>query len=567
MRKKLIASAVAVAIALVLLLPLSMMMEHAKSHADQTAEALVKPVLDIHNQVIADAAQAGAAVGGLIELEDAWAIEDIREESWDPLVTQMVNGGDVLGFDRESNTFYCTLGLETGEAWPELKLAAKNVPDGIEIRLVDDYTYDWCADAIREGYRYELLAYTDTQFSYFGLVFTGLPLVSLHTDPSLEMTDEYIPARAAVSAQGFEPIDSAAKVHLRGGGFTKSIDKKSYRVEFHTINEKGRDKQKDVSLLDMEADSDWLLIGNPSDVTGVRNHLCWDLWRKWNPKGDVPGYLDSKLVEVFLNDEYLGLYQLMQRYDIDEEIERMGGNLNTDYVYRVIREMNVDKERPAVDYQQRALFHIELRRKPDRASVDKAFELIEDYVLMNHMQNPIGDEEFARLVKEHIDVEELMRYYLFHQAADLSDDNVYNNLYVWMKREKDGGYTYRLSPWDMDFGLTVRSWEEGKEDQMCLMMPLPRRILDMNIGGSRQIIWDLWNQVRSGMLSDDGVYQWIGDLEEMVNASGAYLRDSEKWYGAADTLDLSQMTANEVAHMATIERHMREMWPLEDAAQ
>ena len=66
------------------------------------------------------------------EIEAIWAIEDEREESEEPLVTRLFCNGAEAAYDAESNTFYCTLGLENGEEWPEIELTtAKNVGGGV----------------------------------------------------------------------------------------------------------------------------------------------------------------------------------------------------------------------------------------------------------------------------------------------------------------------------------------------------------------------------------------------------------------------------------------------------
>ncbi len=563
--KKRVAGAGALIMLLVLaLMPLSALMELG-SKSGKTAEEVYEPLLNIHNQIVAEKAQDGVPVGDLIELEDAWAIEDTREESMQPLVTAMLNGSDVLGFDEADNTFYCTLGMEAGDEWPEIRLKARNAPDGLNIRLVDDYTYDWCSDAIREGYRYEMLAYTDTQYNYFGVVFTGMPIVSLCVEDLAQLSDEYIPARTAISAAGQDAIDHTVMIHLRGGGFDiYKVDKKSYRLEFHEIDSNGKDRKKEISVLGMEADTDWLLIGNGSDKTSVRNQLCWELWNRWKPSGEAFGQLGSKLVEVFVNNEYKGIFQLMQRYDIEKEMQRRGTNPQNGYVYRTVHEQNTDPQRPIFDYRGEAAHVIELRHKPEHASMKTVTEIVDDYVKMNER---ISDEEFARLVEEHIDVESIIEYYLFHQAADLSNDNVQNNLYIWAIRNADGGYTFELSPWDMDLGLTSREWEDAQDEQEFLNMPIPRRILDLNLRNSRQILWEIWNEKRSTILTDDAIYQWIMNMEDYINQSGAGIRNSLKWYGEAEPLDLALMMSNETSHMTKIEYYMQGLWPLDGMAQ
>ena len=113
----------------------------------------------------------------------------------------------------------------------------------------------------------------------------------------------------------------------------------------------------------------------------------------------------------------------------------------------------------------------------------------------------------------------------------------------------------------MDFGLNTKAPEE-RRNEMNLSMLMARRILDLDLFHSREMIWDLWNEKRATILADDSVYQWIMDVEEQVNASGAYLRESEKWYGEADTLNLAHVAANSISQMGTIEFHMNEIWPV-----
>ena len=88
-------------------------------------------------------------------IEDIWAIEDAREESEVPLVTALQNHGQALGYDADKNTFYCTLGMDNGDAWPDIRLTAPQNP-GVKLCFVDDYSYDWCSDAVMEGYPYQV---------------------------------------------------------------------------------------------------------------------------------------------------------------------------------------------------------------------------------------------------------------------------------------------------------------------------------------------------------------------------------------------------------------------------
>lgn len=560
MRKKLIKAGATVALLVLLVVPLTGLLSLGQDDAAYDAEHMVEPMLAL----LAQSPQylADVAVEPMMELEDAWDIEDVRSEAEQALVVGMRNGDAEMGYDSESRTFYCTLGMDGTEDWPELELFAQAAAGAQDMRVawIDDYSYDYSRDAIREGYRYELLAYTDTEYAYFGVVFTGLPIVTLHVYGGEDALGEtYIPARAAVSGAGYEAINTAAQVHLRGGGPVREHDKYSYRLEFHVLTDHG-DKKNDLSMLGMPADSDWILISNATDATSSRNELAWSLWRDWNADGQGFMLQQTRMVEVFADDEYVGLYQIIQRIRPEEEIVRMGGSLATDCVTRVIKEVNVES-RPVVDMMSRVNFWAELRYAPQGVSAKKAFDRFEPYWQMNAQPvDELTDEEFISMASRCTDVREMMEFYLFIQAAGLGYDNIFNNVYMWAIRQGDH-YVYYCSPWDMDMAFMPML----SSDQLNLYDRQARRMLDLNVGNARQVIRDVWSEKRSTIITDDAMYQRIQDFEDYINASGAYLRESEKWYGGAATLNLGEISAFAAEHLQQAERAIEEMWPLDGA--
>ena len=66
---------------------------------------------------------------------------------------------------------------------------------GLTLCFADDYAYDACADAIRDGCAYQIMAYTDETYSYSDVVFSGLQTY-LRLDDG-EMDDETFCREAA----------------------------------------------------------------------------------------------------------------------------------------------------------------------------------------------------------------------------------------------------------------------------------------------------------------------------------------------------------------------------------
>jgi len=556
-RNRILKTTLFVALLVILALPLADMLEKGKQPGG--LDEIQKRIGDMHVRHAAHMErEQGQIVEPLMITQDAWEIEDTRQEARKALVSELHNGDDELGFDAASRTFYCTIGSGL-EDWPELNLTARGEPR-IRVAWIDDYAYDFCADAVREGYRYELLAYTDTEYEYIGIVFTGLPIISLHVEDVKELGETYIPARAAVSGGGYEAIDSAALVHLRGGGFDKGIDKPNYRVEFHYLSDKGKDKKSDLKVLGLESDSDWLLIGNAGDISCMRNTLGFDMWNRWNEGQNAFALLESRMVEVFMQDEYMGMYQLLPRIDEDDELDDAGGSPDTDAVARLIG-VRLETGKPVSQMSLPIGGCLELRQFPAWMKQEDAFALFEDYIHLNlpeDHENYLGDEAFAELALRSVDVKEIMSYYLYMNVCSLPYDNVKNNLYIWALKGTEG-YTYTLSPWDMDSGFSPL-FKDGT-DSVNMWMTLPVRMLDLNVGGCRSVLWQIWQEKCASMLTEDWIYQWIQEAEDEINASGAYLRETERWRDGAQTLSLAEITAHTVSQIATITRHMQEVWP------
>ncbi len=543
----------AILLALLLLAGLTVLLPEGREEVP-TELAYLYAAAEVHERT---------AVGGLIDIEDAWAIEDERQEAQAPLVRSMFNGDSALGYDAESDTFYCTLGVEHKDDWPELALSVEDAP-GVTVVWIDDYAYDFCADAVREGYRYELLAYTDTEYAYFGMVFTGLPIITWHTyDETEPIGDEYVQGCASVSSAQHEAVNSAAQIHLRGGSFPLPMDKPSYRLEFHELSRKGRDRSSDHAVLGMEPDSDWLLLGVAWDRSTLINHLCWRMWDAWNEGEPVPMQMGSEMIELFVNDEYRGIYELMPCIRVEKEIERVGGNLGTDCVARALVRKDDNYEacgRPMIDFRDSISTMLEVRWAPEYFSEARVQHLFEAYEQLNLSgEQALSDEAFTGLAQSVVDTRQAMSYFLFFHVCRMTRENLFNNRYIWMLR-KDDGYRMMITPWDMDHAMN-NTYEIVNEGIIYLGLTMEERMLDLNVDGCRDILWSIWEEKKETLLTETALYAWIRGEEAYINASGAYLRESEKWYGEAEELNLSEMYEEELSYIGLIDSYLRELWP------
>lgn len=335
---------------------------------------------------------------------------------------------------------------------------------GLTLCFVDDYAYDACADAIRDGCAYQIMAYTDEAYSYSDVVFTGLPILSLHT--AEEITTEDTPTALNLAFGNGERLEANARAHLRGNASLVRLDKHSYKVEF-TRTEDGKQKIPQ-NVPGLGQTDEVILLAMGFDPNMVRDRLSWSMIERIWPKDEAFAPVGREYVEVFVNDAYQGAYLMMVPFDRRAEIEKAGaGSAQRDSLYRSVIAA-VDKGRPIDE-------GYELFIAPD---AENPFAGLQTYLRLD--DGEMDDETFCREAAAHIDVPSLMRYTLLVQGMALCD-NIFNNMYVWA-HETAAGVVYRFIPWDMDL-----SWEKepGAYWDCWMIDALACRVIELDVSGAR----------------------------------------------------------------------------------
>jgi len=460
------------------------------------------------------------------DIETIWAIEDARTESEEPLVTKLFNQGMPLAYDRENNVFYCTLGLTHEEDWPQLHLTA---PEGQDVELVfaDDYTYDWCADAIRDGYAYQILAYTEDAFSYAEIVFTGLPLVMIECDG--EIGDLDVPMDVAISSFGSEPVVSTGNVHLRGKG-SRNKEKKNLKVEF-TRSAGGRKNMVDLPVFGLV---DEVLL-NPMvfDELLVRERLSWTIYGELLGESyrDAFGARKTAYAEVFLNGAYCGVYLMVESMDEENELMKSGdSHLLTDQVYRTLP-MNFADDRPMLRSPLYDDAGFELRYEPTGW---QQFAGMREYL---ELLTEKDDRAFAEKAHKCIDAESAARYALLLQGAGLMD-NSNNNVFIWYRKTPEG-MKYQFVPWDMDMSwgsaFGDRAKKLGDQYDNWRAFEIVDRIIALNVNGAADTMVQMWRRWREDIFTLEHVTALMQSYFTELSDSGALARNAQRWDIDADT--------------------------------
>lgn len=489
--------------------------------------------------VLAAAVLLGSPYAPVMEpmkpIEEIWALEDAREESGEPLVTALEMDGQALAYDAQSRTFYCTLGLEQGEAWPSLHLTAPGA-EGVSLCFVDDYTYDACAEAIREGYAYEAMAYTDAAYDYFRIVFTGLPLLSIDTKGQT-ITTQDAPVCAAMTAYGEETLHATARIHLRGAS-TLLFEKQSYKLEW-TRERNGRSPKMTADMPGFGMADDVALLPCLHDETKMRDRLSWDIWNELTEDDEPFGGRKTEYAEVFKDGEYIGLYLMVEPVDVEEELSLAGEmHLLTDSVYRTAA-LNFSREREYVRHPLRENAGYELYYAPSGVRQTEAkFAALHPYM---ELLMEADDETFVERAMSVIDMDSLLRHVLLIQGCGMVD-NVFNNMYIWAHPGAHGTVTYRFAPWDMDMSWGRERDVIGEEFDRWVFFPIADRLLNLDAGGIRQRAYAMWREMRADVLSMERLEARIQGYAHELGDSGALRREAERWGNEATYPDGYELT-------------------------
>ncbi len=273
------------------------------------------------------------------------------------------------------------------------------------------------------------LSFNDTQYP-----FANIPRIVIETHNKQQITDTQTEIEAKVQLWSKErPTTNVLEATIRGRGNSSwNMPKKGYKIEF-------KNKQE---ILSMPQDKDWVLIANYSDKTLIKNYITNRLSEKlgmcFTPK--------STFVEVFLNDDYLGVYLISETVKVGENRVNISQTQQSflvefDRKYKegeqvifsdVITSNNIGKP-----------YHVHFPRKAsDEAlnSLKNHLETFETNLIQNSSNNFIDIDQW-------IDVNESVKHYWLQEFSKNPDGIFSTSVYFTWNTEEP----IKMGPiWDFD---------------------------------------------------------------------------------------------------------------------
>ena len=347
---------------------------------------------------------------------------------------------------------------------------------------------------------------------------SGLPLVIINTVDAEEPYDKEhdIPSYVRIIDTDYTYVMDTATSRLRGNASTQ-FPKKPYRIKFES-------KQQP---LDAPAKAKkWTLINNYGDKTLMRNLLAFHISQQMQ----MPYTPYGRAVDVMLNGEYKGCYQLCDQIEVNknrvnidemEDTDISGINLTGGYLWEI----------DAYAYEEKSWFNSNHNipvtiKSPDEDDITQEqtnylvqfFNAMEADVYGSHFTDP--QNGWRRL----LDAETFLKHFLIGELSGNTD--TYWSVYQYKKRGEDKIYTGPVWDFDIAFDNDYRTYPlNNRSEFVCLsggsvagdMGNFVRRII---INDSQTIpqLRELWGAARQ-QITEEKLCAWIDSLAAEMDQS------------------------------------------------
>lgn len=544
-----------------------------------------------------------------VNVADAKRIEQIKAKSeLSDMAFLLCYDDEELPYDAASHTFYLPLDMEESE-WEEGRLSgyfvesstidkteATNGSDSIDdnndngngdsnnengnskiikskLLFAQDYTIFDKQLAIANGQSFSFLALGKNGYGEYNLVFTGLPMITFHgTEYTADDGSQMFALTVYDTDHDSDWVTTCyTKSRLRGNT-SLTYEKKSLRLYLKEIKEDGTFEKCNKNLLGLRDDDDWILNALYADNTRIRDQLCVDLWNEVGAKNQLYGYnygTDSAMVEVFINDGYQGIYDLMIPVDakqlglhpVSEQLAQ-----NVDAVERIYKKK----------YSGEWLSSDFTGQLPDSNSPDYrgGFYLKGDTILQNEEEwKPLfrlaalleaDDVAFSTDITTYSDQQNLIDNWLFYQAIAGFDNE--NKNYYYVVRNRDGKEYGYFIPWDMNisFGMVYADNVYFSEELASIVTEPVRwqpaqRMIELDVDNSKELLQITWNKWRNSTFSDEAITERIQELEHKVKDSGAFKREDARYPNGNQKEDFSYIYDFAVKRLAYVDGYVEEL--------
>ncbi|CAH8282593.1 putative secreted protein (Por secretion system target) [Mariniflexile fucanivorans] len=377
-----------------------------------------------------------------------------------------------------------------------------------------------------------------SQNSNFALYFSELPIISIFSDNTI-VDDPNVLAYFKMIETNQNFLESNIGIQYRGG-WSQSLAKKSMEIEFWTDSTGA--ETEDYNLLGMANNDDWNLQAMYNEPLRIRSKTNNDLWRKintlhyQNQEPEAINGIRMKYIELFLNNEYRGVYCLGEKVSRKQlKLKKHNGIIRGELYKGVSWGASTFTSIPTYNNNLLAWSGFEYKHPDEEVDWSNLHGLV-DFII-NSSNGNFFDE-----YKDRFEIDNLVDYYIFLNLLRATD-NTGKNIYIAKYNTNDN---YFYVPWDLDgsFGTIWNGTNDNTTNDLLSNGFYNRLIYDCSPNGFKERLKNKWLLLRSTVITHDSLMSLFTSNHDYLKVNGIYDRENLAWTSYTyNNTDLNYMSA------------------------
>lgn len=348
---------------------------------------------------------------------------------------------------------------------------------------------------------------------------TNLPLVVIHTQDTVEPADKVNNIVSIVSIVGDDGslLTDSATTRLRGNA-SMQFPKKPYRIKF-------AHKQRPLNAAAKA--KKWTLINNYGDKTLMRNIVAFHL----SEVVGMPYTPFCRAVDVMLNGEYKGCYQLCDQVEIGkgrinikemEPTDTQGDALTGGYFWEI----------DAYAYEEQSWFNSNHGNSVTIKSPDEEDITVEQSNYLRNYFNSMEADVYGTQYQDPtngwrrlLDEQTFLKHFLVGEMSGNTD--TYWSVYQYKQRGNDTIFTGPVWDFDLAFDNDNRTYPVNNKRDFIYRSGGShagdmQRFVDRIVISDPQTLTtlrEIWDKARHNGLSDSELNQYIDSIAQALNES------------------------------------------------
>ena len=420
-------------------------------------------------------------------------------------------------YDKNSNTYFYTV----SDRYENKKYA-------LNLQLEKGYKYkiiDKIINVINVNYDdyIDIIIYNDKYYYNTKIKLTNVPIIKITTNDEISREDTKSEFTYINSNSKNNKVYSNAMIHIRGAS-SASFDKKSYKLEMY--DNKFMDEKATI-ISDFYYGSDFILDAVYRDPSKIRNLLSIQLWNDISSDfTNVRVY--SEFVELFINNEYRGLYILTEPINRKKLGLDKSKNDNTSVLIKSNDWKIVDNNKNFENISDANYMGLEIKYPND----SKYFQVIWQKFIDKIYDYYSPDTEVTySVINNAFNLNNYIDLIIFNAFINNSDGNMVKNNYFYME-DLDSNEIF-IQPWDMEYSFGLEYLDDINKNLIKKVPSDSNEILTTfkhpHAENINELLIDRYWSLRKNIITekyfDDILDNYLHELNK-----GVAKRDSKIWY-------------------------------------